>query len=58
MKRPFLVRQGDVQPYHPANHTGTTNLRLIGPGSYATVAPQLREGRLRALVTTLPNRSP
>ena len=31
MKRPFLVRQGDVQPYHPANHTGTTNLRLIGP---------------------------
>jgi len=31
MKRPFLVRQSDVRPYHPANHTGTTNLRLIGP---------------------------
>ena len=30
MKRPFLIRQGDIQPYHPANHTGTTNLRLIG----------------------------
>ena len=30
MKRPFLVRPGDVQPYHPANHSGTTNLRLIG----------------------------
>lgn len=27
----FFVRSGDVQPYHPANHTGTTNRRLIGP---------------------------
>ena len=31
MKKPFLVRQSDVQAYHPANHTGTTNRRLIGP---------------------------
>jgi quercetin dioxygenase-like cupin family protein len=31
MKRGFLVRPADVPPYHPANHTGTTNRRLIGP---------------------------
>ena len=26
-----VVRPGDVAPYHPANHTGTVNRRLIGP---------------------------
>ena len=31
MARRFLVRAADVPPYHPANHTGTTNRRLIGP---------------------------
>jgi quercetin dioxygenase-like cupin family protein len=30
MKGRFLVRPADVAPYHPANHTGTTNRRLIG----------------------------
>jgi mannose-6-phosphate isomerase-like protein (cupin superfamily) len=27
---PFIVRPGDVAPYHPANHSGTVNRRLIG----------------------------
>ena len=27
----FFVRAAEVPPYHPANHTGTTNRRLIGP---------------------------
>ena len=31
MKSRFLVRAADVPPYHPANHSGTTNRRLIGP---------------------------
>ena len=26
----FFVRERDVAPYHPANHTGTVNRRLIG----------------------------
>ncbi len=29
MAKRFLVRAADVPPYHPANHTGTTNRRLI-----------------------------
>ena len=35
--------------------SGTIHVRI---SSYATVAPQVREGKLRPLVTTLPNRSP
>jgi mannose-6-phosphate isomerase-like protein (cupin superfamily) len=27
----YFVRPEDVTPYHPANHTGTVNRRLIGP---------------------------
>ena len=27
----YFVRAGDVPVYHPANHTGTVNRRLIGP---------------------------
>ena len=31
MAKRFFVRAADVPAYHPANHTGTTNRRLIGP---------------------------
>jgi quercetin dioxygenase-like cupin family protein len=27
----YFVRAEDVPPYHPANHLGTVNRRLIGP---------------------------
>jgi quercetin dioxygenase-like cupin family protein len=27
----YFVREADAPPYHPANHTGTVNRRLIGP---------------------------
>jgi quercetin dioxygenase-like cupin family protein len=27
----YFVNQQSVTPYHPANHLGTTNYRLIGP---------------------------
>ena len=29
-RRRYFVRAGEVPGYHPANHTGTTNHRLIG----------------------------
>ncbi|MCA3875453.1 MAG: cupin domain-containing protein, partial [Burkholderia sp.] len=27
----YFVRLNDIQGYHPANHVGTLNRRLIGP---------------------------
>ena len=30
MPSPYFVRPDDAAPYHPANHTGTVNRRLIG----------------------------
>jgi quercetin dioxygenase-like cupin family protein len=30
MRSHYFVRPQDVAPYHPANHTGTVNRRLIG----------------------------
>lgn len=30
-KSRYFVRQEDAPAYHPANHTGTVNRRLIGP---------------------------
>ncbi len=30
MNPSYFVRADDVAPYHPANHTGTVNRRLIG----------------------------
>lgn len=30
MQSRYFIREADVPPYHPANHTGTTNRRLIG----------------------------
>ena len=31
MAKRYFVRAADVPPYQPANHSGTTNRRLIGP---------------------------
>ena len=30
MKSRYLVRQSELTPYSPANHTGTKNIRMIG----------------------------
>ncbi len=30
-KSPYVIRASEIEPYSPANHTGTKNYRLIGP---------------------------
>jgi hypothetical protein len=30
-KSPYVIRASELEPYSPANHSGTKNYRLIGP---------------------------
>jgi hypothetical protein len=59
-KPTWLVRERDVPAYHPANHTGTTNRRLISPSRYCCL-PLILACSTKALVMpawcSLPRRS-
>lgn len=39
--RSYFVNQQSVTPYHPANHLGTTNYRLIGPETVGAKAVEV-----------------
>ena len=39
--RTYFVDQQSVRPYHPANHLGTTNYRLIGPETVGAEAVEV-----------------
>lgn len=40
----YFVRGDDVLPYHPANHTGTRNYRLIGPDTVGRTGVEVLRG--------------
>ena len=44
----YLVRPGEVQPYSPANHTGTENRRLIGPETVGARQVEVLIGEITA----------
>lgn len=46
MTRSYRVRQSDVAPYSPANHTGTRNFRLIGPETVGAKQVELILGEI------------
>lgn len=46
MKSKFLVRQAEVAPYSPANHTGTKNYRLIGEETVGAKQIELLVGEI------------
>jgi quercetin dioxygenase-like cupin family protein len=52
----FLVRQSDVQPYSPANHTGTKNFRLIGPETVGAKQLEVIVGELEKGKGALPHK--
>jgi len=58
MKHKHLVRQSDVVPYSPANHTGTQNFRLIGPETVGAKQVEVLIGELGRGKGALPHAHP
>jgi quercetin dioxygenase-like cupin family protein len=54
----YLVRQADVSPYSPANHTGTRNFRLIGPETVGAKNLEVLIGELERGKGALPHSHP
>ena len=54
----YLVRQSDVTPYSPANHTGTKNFRLIGPETVGARKVEVLIGELERGKGALPHAHP
>ena len=56
--RRYHVRQSDVTPYFPANHTGTKNFRLIGPETVGAKQVEVLIGELERGKGALPHAHP
>jgi quercetin dioxygenase-like cupin family protein len=54
----FHIRQADVAPYSPANHTGTKNFRLIGPETVGAKNVEVLIGELERGKGALPHAHP
>ena len=52
------MRQSDVTPYSPANHTGTKNFRLIGPETVGAKQVEVLIGELERGKGALPHAHP
>ena len=51
----YFVRPQDVPPYHPANHTGTVNRRLIGAGNVGAASVEVVLGVIEKGKGALPH---
>jgi quercetin dioxygenase-like cupin family protein len=58
MPSPFFVRGAEVPGYHPANHTGTTNRRLIGPETVGAKGVEVVLGTIERGRGALPHAHP
>ncbi|MBE0626158.1 MAG: cupin domain-containing protein [Burkholderiales bacterium] len=54
----YFVNEQSVTPYHPANHTGTTNFRLIGPETVGAAKVELVLGVIEKGKGALPHSHP
>jgi len=58
MKHRYLVRQHDVKPYSPANHTGTQNFRMIGAETVGAKQLEMLIGEVERGKGALPHAHP
>ena len=58
MSSRYCVRQADVKPYSPANHTGTKNFRLIGPETVGAKQLEVLIGEVERGKGALPHAHP
>lgn len=58
MKHRYLVRQQDVKPYSPANHTGTRNFRMIGAETVGAKQLEMLIGEVERGKGALPHAHP
>ena len=58
MKSRYLVRQSEVTPYSPANHTGTQNFRMIGPETVGAKQVEVLIGEVARGKGALPHAHP
>ena len=54
----YVVRAEHVAPYHPANHTGTTNRRLIGRETVGATQVEMLLGVIERDAGALPHAHP
>jgi len=54
----YFVREAEVPGYHPANHTGTLNKRLIGPDTVGARQIEVLLGQIRQRALALPDAHP
>ena len=58
MTKSRRVRQSEVAPYSPANHTGTRNSRLIGPETVGAKQVEVLVGEIERGKGALPHAHP
>jgi quercetin dioxygenase-like cupin family protein len=54
----YFIRHEDAPPYHPANHTGTTNRRLIGRENVGARNVEVVHGTIEPGQGALPHAHP
>ncbi|MCX7960681.1 MAG: cupin domain-containing protein [Burkholderiales bacterium] len=58
MRSRYHIRQTDVAPYSPANHTGTRNFRLVGPETVGAKNVEVIVGEIERGKGALPHAHP